>query len=420
MENFTNESGWLVIWQDIKNGGTPLWIFLFLSILLMFKPYIIKGMEFLGRLIYIRAKQQTKEYTLDDIKTHQLFKNLEFWISVGIKTLKLINVKYYGIDRYHKETEDYQQAKEEIAKDILNIKFKTINEYTHKFVSEVPLDKIDLNTMKSYFLTYWKKCEIKQKSELLEIGIPDIFLQKYFVYEKGTSDLLLQTINSYFDDTVFSLNIESRVYLAMNAIDNYLTDSYNNMIFTISEINGDLNGVEYKGHIIGVKKNNVLQPPHPTFVMQVNEIINKIMFEFNANRVSILKYYNDKNDTLYHSTVYECCDVGILPILNMNQKIPTTMEGEALTLLKNKNIIAADVSKFNNAIRSRLSDRGSVAVILVPIFENDTFTGLLLLDYFSLDNFDKIKSHENIDTVLNTYAEQLSPFISYPKNYNFC
>ena len=122
MENFTNDSGWLVIWQDIKNGGTPLWIFLFLSILMLFKPYVIKMMEFIGNIIYLRAKQQTKEYTIEDLKSHQLFKNLDFWLSVGIKTLKLVNVKYYGLDRFHKETEEYQRAKEEIAKDVLVIK----------------------------------------------------------------------------------------------------------------------------------------------------------------------------------------------------------------------------------------------------------------------------------------------------------
>lgn len=420
MENFTNDSGWLVIWQDIKNGGTPLWIFLFLSLLMLFKPYIIKSVEFIGKLLYMRAKQQTKEYTVDELKSHQLFKNLDFWLTVGIKTLKLVNIKYYGLDKFHKETEDYQKAKEEIAKDVLIIKFKTIQEYILKYINENPIEKLDVNTAKSYFTTYWKKCEIKERSDLIEAGIPKIFLQKYFIYEKATNELLLQTINSYFDDTVFSLNIESRVYLALNAIDNYLTDSYNNMIFTVSEINGDLNGLEYKGHTIGVKKTNILRPPHPTFVMQVHEIINKIMCDFNANRVSVLKYYDDADGTLYHSTVYECCDVGILPILTDNQKIPTTMEGEALTMLKNGTVIAADISKFNNAIASRLSDRGSVAVILVPMFEHEKFTGIILLDYFSLEKFEKSKMVVDMDNVLTQFSQQLVPFISYPSNYNFC
>lgn len=420
MENFTNDSGWLVIWQDIKNGGTPLWIFLFLSVLMLFKPYIIKFLEFIGKIIYIRAKQNVKEYTIEDLKSHQLFKNLEFWLSVGIKTLKLVNIKYYGLDKFHKETEDYQKAKEEIAKDVLIIKFKTIQEYILNFINENSIEKLDLNTAKSYFSTYWKKFEIKERSELLDAGIPKAFLRKYFIYEKATNDLLLQTINSYFDDNVFSLNIETRVYLALSAIDNYLTDSYNNMVFTVSEINGDLNGAEYKGHIIGERKTNVLRPPHPTFVMQVNEIINKIMCDFNANRVSVLKYYEDNNGILYHSTVYECCDVGILPILSKNQKIPTTMEGEALSMLKNGTVIAADISKFNSAIASRLSDRGSVAVILIPMFEHNKFTGIILLDYFGLDKFEKIKVIENLDDILMQYSQQLVPFISYPSNYNFC
>jgi hypothetical protein len=144
------------------------------------------------------------------------------------------------------------------------------------------------------------------------------------------------------------------------------------------------------------------------------------MCDFNANRVSVLKYYDDADGTLYHSTVYECCDVGILPILTDNQKIPTTMEGEALTMLKNGTVIAADISKFNNAIASRLSDRGSVAVILVPMFEHEKFTGIILLDYFSLEKFEKSKMVVDMDNVLTQFSQQLVPFISYPSNYNFC
>lgn len=417
MENINNDT-LMLIWTDIKNGGTPLWIFLFLISMFALKQHIINIISSFGRYCWSKIFKQIQEYNMEDVKKHILFKDLDFWLTYGISSLKITNIKYMPLDKEHMETEEYLKAKEEIAKDILEIKFKSIQEYMKLFITENDLEKIDLEVIKTYFNTYWSKCIIQQRNKYIEMGIPKIFLKKFFIYEKTTSEFLIQTIDSYFDEKIMSISIPSRVYLALSAVNNYLTDAFNNMIITVSAINGDLHGVEYKGSVIGEKKTEILLPPHPTFVMQVHEILTNIMSEFKSNRVSVLKYFKH-NNKLVHSTVYEVCDTGILPILSVNQKIPTTMEGDALNLLRNHTIIATDISKFNNTIACRLSDRGSKAVILVPIFEGQEFSGLILLDYLSIEEFNTIKDMENLDDKLNDYSNNLMPFISYPKDYVF-
>lgn len=417
MENINNDV-FMMIWNDIKTGGTPLWIFLFLLIMLSLKQHIINLISNFGKICLSKFNKKAQEYDMNDVKKHLLFKDLDFWLTYGISSLTITNIKYMPLDKEHNETEEYLKAKEEIAKDVLEVKFKTIQDYMKLFITENDLEKMDLEVIKTYFNTYWSKCTIQQRNKYIEMGIPKIFLKKFFIYEKTTSELLLQTINSYFDEKVININIASRLYLAMSAINNYLTDSFNNMIITVSAINGDLQGVEYKGNIIGEKKTEILLPPHPTFVMQVHEILTRLMIEFKSNRVSVLKYFTHAGK-LVHSTVYEVCDAGILPLLSINQKIPTTMEGDALNLLRNHTIIATDIGKFNNAITCRLSERGSNAVILVPIFEGQEFSGLILLDYFSIERFDSVRTRIDLDERLNEYSQNLSPYISYPKDYKF-
>lgn len=419
MNDFTNDSGWLIIWEDIKNGGTPLLIFLFLSVLVVFKQQLVKIGSLIFDKITFKVKSFKESYTIDDVKNHPLFKDLEFWLSIGITTLRLNNIKYMPLDISHKEADDYLLAKEEIAKDILTIKFKTIEEYMTKFLKENSIENLDLISIKTYFNAYWLKCEMVQRAKLLEMGIPTAFLQKYFIYEKSTMELLTQTINTYFDDTVFSISIPSRVYLALNAINHYLTDSYNNMVFTVSAINGDLNGCEYKGHVIGVRKNKILQPPHPTFTLQANELLSKIMYEFSANRVSVVKYYKNKSNSLVHSIVYEVCNSGVLPTISTYQNIPSVMESDILNILKNGRVISSDISKFNSVIAGRLSERGSVAVIIIPIFEDTTFSGIILLDYFSIDTYNKIQNIDKMNEKLLNYGNTMSSYIKYPDNFSF-
>lgn len=418
MEHFTNESGWIVIWEDIKNGGIPLLIFSGMMIMWFLKPYINNIFLFIGRLITKKIDNSVREYTTADVKNHPVFRDLEFWITVGVKSLKMNTINYqYPMVKVHIESPDYMQAKEDIAKDVLLIKFKIIKEYIELFLKENPIENLKLETLRSTLLTYLHKCEIKQHGELLEQKIPGEFLKKFFIYEKFSSDLFYQTIDGYLNEGAFNdLNVPTRLYLVFTAINNYLTNCYNNMIYTTAVINGDLNGVEYKGNIIGKKKQQILQPPHPTFVYPVKEKLMGIMTEFGASRATLTKYYTNSENVYVHSAVYESCAPGIMPVLSMVQNVPNNTDMDVIDLLKNGTIISVDISKFNNNIIERLTLRGIDAIVIVPIFEGNEFSGTLTLDYLSLEEYNRYKDMASMDEILTKYAKELSTYISYPKN----
>lgn len=421
MENFTSDSGWIVIWNDIKDGGLPLTIFLSMLVMWFLKPYISNIFTFIGKLLTKKLSKECKEYTTADVRCHPVFKDLEFWLSIGVKSLNFSSINNYRkqLD-YHIESKEYMIAKEEIAKDVLTIKFSIIREYIELFLKDHNIETLNLESARTYLLTYLRKCEIKQHAEMIDAKIPAEFLKKYFIYEKMSSDLFYQTVESYLNEDAFNdLSVVTRLYLVFTTINNYLTDTYNNMIFTVNAINGDLNGVEYKGNVIGEKKEKVLQPPHSTFVYSANEILSTIMSEFGASRATLIKYYTNNQGVYVHSAVYETYNMGVMPMLSKIQNIPNNLETDTLEILKNGTIISVDISKFNNHIIERLTHRGINAVIIVPLFDGNEFSGTLMLDYLSIEKYNLYKDLPNIDEKLYKYAKEVAPFISYPKNYQF-
>lgn len=90
------ESTILALWNDVKNGGTSLYILLFFLLLYFLKPYVHNILNFIGNLIKGKVEKKTKEYTITDVKNHPIFKDLDFWLDVGIKSLKMnnININY--------------------------------------------------------------------------------------------------------------------------------------------------------------------------------------------------------------------------------------------------------------------------------------------------------------------------------------
>lgn len=415
-----NNSTILAIWNDIKQGGIPLLVMTFIVILMMLKPYAHNILTFLGNLITLRFEKKTKKYTINDIKNHQIFKDLDFWLEMGIESINLNHVHTgFPYSSRHKETEDYMKAKEQIAKDILRIKFTVIKEYLEAFIKDNDLEKIDLESAKKFVETYLNKCEIKQYNLMKEQNIPEKFLKKYFVYEQSSLEFLNHTIVAYLDEKSFNLDILSRIYLIFNALNAYLADTYNTMLTSVTAINGDLNGVEYKGEVIGEKRQEILQPPHSSYTYPCREELKTIMTEFGASRAYLMKYYLNSKDEYVHSCVYEVCDVGVMPMITKVQNIVNNMESEVLQMLKNGTVISVDISKFNNFLSKRLTERGINAIILVPIFSGTEFSGVLALDYLSYREYEQHKDIKDLDEKLKKYALELSTFLTYPDDYKF-
>ena len=171
------ESFWTTVWSDIKNGGTPFFIMLLLFIIWTCKKYIGDFFNLILEQLKIKAKNKTKSYTKKDVINHPIFRDLEFWLSSCIDSIKMYNmIPNYSFVTEHIDSEDYLKAKEEIAKDLLRIKFKTIQTYLKQFISEYDIDELDIELFRKYIYQTLQVCKAIQQREMTETGIPERFL----------------------------------------------------------------------------------------------------------------------------------------------------------------------------------------------------------------------------------------------------
>ena len=152
------------------------------------------------------------------------------------------------------------------------------------------------------------------------------------------------------------------------------------------------------------------------------EKLNDILKTFNASRATISKLYNMKDDDItsgQHSCIYEVVGHGITSVLEIIQDIPNNIDPNVMIILNRGENIAVDISKFSKERAQSFLDRGAVAIIMSPIYNGDKLDGVLCLDYFSLDDFEKIIEMDKFDEHLYKYADSVSPYIIYPENYKF-
>lgn len=408
------DSVYIAIWNDIASGGKPFWILLSLVLLFYFKDEVKKVLTLFIDILTFRANKKTKKYKQSDLKNHQLFKDLDYWLSTGIEAIHLIS-------NDHSNNIDYIKGKEKIAKDVIKVEFETLKESFTKFINETDFDNIDYEVCFQYLMDTITKSKITQIHKLLKLGVPKKFLEKYEVFSKVGYKILMDSLKLLYQQNM-DLDVPTRMYLSLSNIDGYLNICFNSISDTINSINGDLIGEEYDGHILGRKRSHILKPPSTQNTLAAIDKCHEILKMFNSSRVSVVKLHNIEKDdytTGFHSCVYEVVANGVVSMLEKMQYVSNADNSQVLTILKRRQNIAVDITKFTKDKAQTLLDRGIVAVIMSPIFNANKLDGILCLDYFSLEDFNKIIKMEKFDEKLNESAELLSPYIIYPKDFKY-
>ena len=164
-----NDDSIITIWSDIKDFGTSYWAFLIIFILVYFKEPIVQ----LCKVLINKLSNKHKEfvYTKKDLLRHPIFKDLDYWLNIGIKALRLKN-------NLHPEEEDYINNKEKMAKEVIRIKYETTRESLKTFIEETDIDNLDSDVACSYLMDCLTKNSITQKQRFIERGISPKFLNK--------------------------------------------------------------------------------------------------------------------------------------------------------------------------------------------------------------------------------------------------
>ena len=408
------DSVYITIWNDIASGGKPFWILLSLILLFYFKDEVKKFLTLFIDILTFRAHKKTKKYKQSDLKNHQLFRDLDYWLTTGIEAIHLMS-------KDHTNDFDYVKGKEKIAKDVIKVEFETLKESFTKFINETDFDNIDYEVCYQYLMDTITKAKITQIHKLLKLGVPKKFLEKYEVFSKIGYKILMDSLKLLYQQNM-DLDVPTRMYLSLSNIDGYLNICFNSISDTINSINGDLIGEEYDGRILGRKRGHILKPPSTQNALSAMDKCHEILKMFNSARVSVVKLHNIEKDdytTGFHSCVYEVVANGVVSMLEKMQYVSNADNSQVLTILKRRQNIAVDITKFTKDKAQTLLDRGIVAVIMSPIFNANKLDGILCLDYFSLEDFNKVIKMEKFDEKLNESAELLSPYIIYPKDFKY-
>lgn len=403
-----NDDSIITIWSDIKDFGTSYWAFLIIFILVYFKEPIVQ----LCKVLINKLSNKHKEfvYTKKDLLRHPIFKDLDYWLNIGIKALRLKN-------NLHPEEEDYINNKEKMAKEVIRIKYETTRESLKTFIEETDIDNLDSDVACSYLMDCLTKNSITQKQRFIERGISPKFLNKFYLLTDLTEKSVFSAIRNFFIRGC-ELSTSTKMYVALNTLDGFLNVIFDNLIETIDSINGDLRDELFDGEPMCKSYRSVLKPPHPTYSMIIKEKLDEVLRDFNGSRAFIIKYF-DKNGERYHSAIYESTIIGITSEIENIQMVSDDREKNVTNILKTNGCIAADISKFGSNTIERFNARGVKGILIAPIYNDNRIDGALCVDYISVEKFEKNIKDEELDNKLKKYAEAFAPYIVYPHNYTF-
>ena len=405
-----------LLWQSIQHGGVEFWVFIIIFILLIFKaeiPALVKGLWkgicWVLNFLFVKNKKTNsiQKYDRNSLINHQLFKDIEYWQTIGINIVQITDNK----------------AKEQIAKDIFKIYIENSKKIFTNMVNKNNLQNMTNDELKSLI-----KREIEKKNsnvvyEARQEGIPELFLQKYFMISEG-----FQSLKNSVIDTILSNDFEAdnytKLYIILNTIDGTIANIFHNLVATVKSTNGDLNGLEYKGFIIGYRPNNTLLPPTGIETNIVEEKLKELMYSLNASRAYIYKFHPAKDFASgIHSCVYEVVNAGISVEKHKLQKVHNTFL--SLPNDMTHDVIIKQKREMDDLLLERMNQRGIYSTAGVLLFNGDEkhADGFLVVNWANRDSYEQaIKNgsmNGTIDEKMKFYAELLKSYIVYPADYNF-
>lgn len=405
-----NDSGWLIIWNDIKDFGPSFWAFLIIFNLTFLKEQWISSIKYIFDKCFVHHHNKIK-YTKKDLMKHPIFQDLDYWLDIGLKALKLKR------STTHQEDEDYIKSKENIAKEVIRIKYETIRESLLKFTDETDLDNLDGEVACSYFMDCLTKNLITQKQRMIERGIPLKFLNKFHANSDITEKIVIASAKSFFNRGC-DMDTPTKMYFVYNTLNGYLNIIFNNIAEAIESINGDLKDEFFDGKPMCASYKKMLNPPHPTYTLIVKDKLDEILRDFMGSRAFVCKYF-EKDGVNYHSAIYESTIKGVTSEIHNIQMISDDKDKNMLNIMKESGCIAADISKFGATTIERFNTRGVKGIFLCPIYNNQKIDGVLGIDFISVEKFNMAVNDKDLDNKLKDYAKELAPYIIYPANYKF-
>jgi len=367
-----------IVWKDMV--ATPWGACLGLIIL-----FVVMFKEDIRSFIHAYADSKTSgvrnsvTYTKNDVINHPIFRDLDYWLTNGIDLVKI----------------EKSYAKELIMKDLLRIKFTVIKEILTKLVNDNSIEHCSIQELKDDIRNTLRDIDAQKVIGWRNNGIPEVFIRKYIVLHQLGQELSFNTMRVFLSEEVCADNY-TRMYLVLSIFEAQLSNIYANAVSTALSLNGDLNGIIYKGVIIG-SKGTMYAMDTPVHKELIEDKLSDILVRNHASRAAIFMFHDypglDPFDGKY-SMVYECCAPGISEEKKNTQYMSCSLLSDYEDPFNKGDIIIKRTNELSYGISKVLSDRGSEVVATYSLKDGSRLKGFICLEW---NYYDKFKTNVKTD-----------------------
>lgn len=371
-----------VVWKDMLATPWGALLGLIILFLVMFREEL-KGFMQSYTELRIRGVSDKVDYTKQDVLHHPIFRDLDYWITCGIDLVKI----------------EKSYAKELIMKDLLRIKFSVIKDKLLALVNDPSLSTYTNSELKATMHNLLRDIDAQRIIGWRNNGIPEIFIKKYVILHQLGKELTYNTIKVFLSEEVSATNY-TRIYLILSILEAQLSNIYANAVSTALSLNGDLNGIIYKGVIIG-STSNMFAMDAPIHKELIEEKLQDILVKNHASRASVFMFHDypgkDPFDGKF-SMVYERCAPGVSEEKKVVQYMPCYLLVDYTDSLNNKEMVVKKTSDLTYGLNRLLLSRGTELVATYPLKDDSTLKGFIGIEW---NYYERFKSGVKMDVLNN-------------------
>ncbi len=171
------------------------------------------------------------DITESDILNHDIFNYIDFWLYSKIPTIQFST-----------------EYRTEVFRKYLTIYLKKHKENIHKYITSKNFQEMDDNEIWKSILDLINRIIYDYEKEMIEVGIPDIVIQKMKVKNNDTVTLTIDLIEGICTSNFYKSDKNLlKVYSILNILLSILQNTIFSSESTCNSINGALQGLTFNG-----------------------------------------------------------------------------------------------------------------------------------------------------------------------------
>ena len=383
-----------IMWSDMTS--TPWGAILGIVVLSMFlfKDQIREVISYV--LKRKSAKYGKSDYSKKDVLNHPIFRDLDYWINKGIGLVKI----------------EKSYAKELIMKDVLLIKFNVIKDLLTDNIKDDKIGDMTNFELKKFFQELFRDMDTQQVLGWRNAGIPEVFIKKYLTIQQMGQEVVQNTIKVFLSNGIDASNY-TKCYLILSVLDAQLTNVYASAVSTALSLNGDLNGIIYKGVIIGVSHTfYAVEAPvsEDLITSRLDELVTKV----HASRAAVILFHDypetDPFDGKF-SIVYEQCSPGVAGDKRDVQYLPAYIIDSFKTPFEKGEMLEGTILDFDFGVSKIMRQHGSEVLVVYPLKDEGSIKGFIKLNWISKNKYESDKKEIDLKAELKNSSEDIKKLL---------